>query len=137
MLMEANDFGSFLAIVPTGWTVGSDDELIAVHPPDGDSYIQVSIYRGPDGHVPSSEELWDFAEESLEASWGVMASSIRSADGGFALDAEGPTDVGGAVVAFRLWPGRLLFATFYHSSESARYAGDARAFMASLRANAS
>lgn len=133
MLMDATDFGSFLAIVPTGWTVGSDDELIAVYPPDGESYIQVSTYRGPDGHVPSSEELWDFAEESLEASWGVTASSIRSADGGFALDADGATDVGGAVVAFRLWPGRLLFATFYHSAESARYADDASAFMASLR----
>ena len=131
--MQPTDFGSFSAAVPMGWTVGSDDEFIAVYPPDGDSYIQVSTYRGQEHHAPSREELWEFAEESLEAAWAVTAASIRPVDGGFALDADGPTDVGGAVVAFRLWPGRLLFATFYHSPESARYAGDASAFMASLR----
>jgi hypothetical protein len=130
--MGPTDFGSFSATVPTSWTIESDDELIAVYPPDGDSFIQISTYRGPEHHAPTREELWEFAEESLEEAWAVSPTSIRPADGGFALDAGGPTDVGGALVAFRLWPGRLLFATFYHSPESARYASDALLFMASL-----
>lgn len=131
--MTYTDFGSFFGALPKGWTVGSDDQLIAVYPPNGDSFVQVSTYRGPDDEAPTREELWDFAEDSLEAAWGVTPAAIRPIDGGLALDAEGTTADGGAVVAFRLWPGRLLFATFYHSPESARYAADARAFMGSLR----
>jgi hypothetical protein len=129
----AFDFGLFAATVPDGWTVGEDGELIAVYPPDGDSHIQISTYVGPDGHAPNEVELWEFAEESLERNWRIGPASIRPDREGYRLDAEGPMDVGGGLVAFRLGPGQLIFATFYHSPESRGHLDAARQFMASIR----
>jgi hypothetical protein len=128
----AFDFGPFTATVPDGWTVGEDDDLIAVYPPAGDSYIQVSTYRAGAGHVPTADELWEFSEESLEPTWNVSKSSIWRDGTGCALDAEGPTEVGGALLAFRLWPGQLIFATFYYSPDSARHVEAARALLSSI-----
>lgn len=134
--MATTNFGSFFASVPEGWAVGEDEEdpqLIAIYPPNGDAALQISTYDGPAGHRPSPEELWDFAQP-FDPKWGVTRTSIRSDRGGFALDAEGPTETGGAALqAFRLWPGRLLLATFYYSDDAAHHVEAARQFISTLR----
>ena len=127
------DFGSFTGDVPDGWTVGEDDDLLAVFPPTGDAYVQISSYRGPDDVVPTQDELWDFAQDSLERSWAVHKEAIRRDGAGYALDAEGPTSLGHGVIAFRLWPSRLLFATFYYTDQDGVHVPAAKAFMASLQ----
>ena len=127
------DFGPFAATVPEGWTAGEDGDLIAVYPPDGDSHIQISTYRADADHEPSADELWEFSEQSLEPAWNIDKTSIRRDGTGYTLDAEGPIEEGGGVLAFRLWPGQLIFATFYHSPDSARHLEAARAFMSSIQ----
>ena len=131
--MPRTELGPFSAVLPSGWTVGSDGDLLSVYPPDGEAYVQISTYIGPEDDKPSAAELWDFAEESLEPSWSVTQDAIRAEPLGFALDAEGPTDFGAGLLAFRMWPGRLLFATFYYEPKDARSAESARSFFASIR----
>jgi hypothetical protein len=130
--MKRAEIGSWTAVVPVGWTVGSDGELMAVYPPDGDSYVQISTYRGPEDEEPSAAELWDFAADSLEPSWNVTQDAIRHEPPGFVLDAEGATDTGGAIVTFRYWPSRLLFATFYYSLEDVGLTDAVRSMFASI-----
>src|SRR5687768_11413043 len=115
--MQRTPFGSVSAAGPAGWTVASDDDLLAVYPPDAEAYIQISTYLGPEDHEPSATELWECAGDALETSWAVTQGAIRELPSGFALDAEGPTKDGAGVLAFRLWPGRLLFAAFYFRPE--------------------
>ena len=129
----AYDFGPFRATVPDSWTVGNDGDLIAIYPPNEGSYIQISTYEGPEDHEPTAGELWEFAEGSLEAAWMVDPVRIRRDGPGYALDAEGAMEIGGGLLAFRLWPGQLIFASFYHSKEAAKYVDAARAFMSSIR----
>ena len=125
---------AFSAVVPSGWTVGSDGDLIAIYPPDGEAYVQISTYVGPDDHEPSAAELWKFRRGiQWKSSWSVTKDGIRPEPPGFALDAEGPTEFGAGLMTFRLWPGRLLFATFYYEPKDARLTEAARKFFASIR----
>jgi hypothetical protein len=133
LALPRTELGSFAAVLPSGWTVGSDGDLLAIYPPDGEAYIQISTYVGPEDGEPNAAELWDFAEESLEPSWSVTQDAIRAEPPGFALDAEGMTDFGAGLLAFRLWPGRLLLATFYYEPRDARLAEAARSIFASIR----
>jgi hypothetical protein len=66
--MSPRQFGAFSAVVPPGWTVGEDGDLIAVHPPGGEAYLEISVYVGPDDARPSAADLCEFAEDSFEAS---------------------------------------------------------------------
>jgi hypothetical protein len=126
------DFGLFRATYPrTGRSAKTRTTLTVIYPPDGDAAIQISTYRGPDGHLPTPEELWDFAEP-FDPDWKVDRASIRRDRGGYALDAEGPAEIGGALLAYRLWPGQLVFATFYYSEDAARHLEVARALLSSL-----
>ena len=93
--MPPIDLGGFWATLPEGWTIGNDEGLTAVYPPDGDEYVQVTTYRGPDGYQPTAEELWEFASQSIGEAWPVTVASVRKHENGYSLDAEGPVEAEG------------------------------------------
>lgn len=103
--------------VPDGWAVGADEEdqtLDAIVPPDsGGARVFVSAYSAPPNHTPTADELWEFVEESV-AGWGSTPSDIRQDRDGFALDVRGDTAEATGIVAARLWPGTLVFASYYY-----------------------
>jgi hypothetical protein len=129
--MPRFDFGMYTADVPPGWEVGEDPEdgeLTAVFPGTGTSYVQISAFSGPPDE-PTTDELWDFAEETVSG-LAVAKDAIRHLDEGLALDVHDPE--ARAVVAFRLWRGRLVFASFYYEAADEEHVSAAKEMFGSL-----